>query len=126
MTHSGLAFNLFHFNYYHSRSTTPLPSRRARKGLTRYEESTLPQCTPVARKFPPRSPAKKKRAKRRELPFCCVVKRTQCPTRINANIELTKERAREYRIKVGEIYGEGKHGRAVRIEGGKSLSYFHS
>lgn len=60
VTHSGLAFNLFHFNYYHSRSTTPLPSRSARKGLTRYEESTLPQCTPVARKFPPRSPAKKK------------------------------------------------------------------
>jgi len=104
-------------------------SRAECKGLTRYEKKKHPW-------YPRRENSLRgvpqKRAKRRELPFCCVVKRIQCTTtRINANAKLTKERGRGRRRKrrrierKRDIYKEGKHGRVVGIKG-KLLSYFHS
>lgn len=90
MTQSGLTSSFFHSNYFRRRTKDAIAERRAKcKGLTQREENT-PALVPPSWKFPPRNPAKK-RAKRRELPFCCVVRRVQCPSRINANTDLTKE-----------------------------------
>lgn len=60
MTYSGLAFNLFYFNYYHDRSTAPLASGVLRKGLTRYEESTPASMYPRRAKIPSAESRKKK------------------------------------------------------------------